>query len=290
MDAGGNEYLSFNNTGAINLATPVKDRSFPAHRHSYGEIIVVGSGSKNIYRIDDRLYSLTSGDIILIWPMELHEITDANREDATIIQYSNAIADSLFDFKRIVNVYHDLHILCVNSHPVLLRELRSIIDKITDIWNSRTDNREMHCAIHLMEFMLVLDEHHEELKNDISNDGGKTISDTTLSSIISVMDYIKNNLTADDLSQSAMAERAGINKDYFSRAFKEATGLNYIKWLNATRVEKAVSLFPEESLTLTEIAMLSGFKSIPSFNRVFAEYKNAPPSRYRRNLLRTPER
>ena len=46
---------------------------------------------------------------------------------------------------------------------------------------------------------------------------------------------------------------------------------------------------PEEGLTLTEIAMLSGFKSIPSFNRVFAEYKKAPPSRYRKQLLRIPE-
>ena len=98
------------------------------------------------------------------------------------------------------------------------------------------------------------------------------------------MDYIKNNLTADDLSQTAMAERAGVSKDYFSRAFKEVTGINYNKWLNAVRVEKAVSLLPEEGLSLTEIAMLSGFKSIPSFNRVFSEYKNMAPSKYRKTI------
>ena len=110
------------------------------------------------------------------------------------------------------------------------------------------------------------------------------MSDTALNNIISVMDYIKNNLTADDLSQTAMAERAGLNKDYFSRAFKEVTGQNYIKWLNAIRVSKAVSLLPEEGLSLTEIAMLSGFKSIPSFNRVFVQDKGMPPSKYRKAL------
>ena len=276
------EYFTFNNTRSINLATGSSERDFPSHRHAYGEIIVVGIGAKNVYRIDDTLYTLTEGDIALIWPMEKHEIVDADRENSLIVQYSNVFADSLFDFKRIANHYHDLHIICVNSHGPLACKLKSIIDKMFHVWDSDKDNREMRCARLLLDFMLVLDEHHKELDADISNDGGKTVSDTTLNNIISVMDYIKNNLTADDLSQSAMAERAGLNKDYFSRAFKEVTGMNFSKWINAIRVEKAVSLLPEESLSLTEIAMLSGFKSIPSFNRVFVEYKGVPPSKFRK--------
>ncbi len=284
MDTSGYESLSFNNTRAINVAGPVSERSFPSHRHAYGEIIVVGSGDKNIFRADDKLYSLTPGDIILIWPMETHEIVDANREDCIIVQYSNTLADSLFDFKRIINRYHDLHILCIKSHPELVNKLKSIIEKLKAEWLLDNSNREMRCSIHLLEFMSILDEHHEELEADISNDGGKTISDTTLNNIITVMDYIKNNLTADDLSSTAMADRIGLNKDYFSRAFKDVTGINYVKWLNATRVEKAISLLSDDSLSLTEIAMLSGFKSIPTFNRVFIQYKGMPPSKYLKNL------
>ncbi|MCR5201009.1 MAG: AraC family transcriptional regulator [Saccharofermentans sp.] len=284
MDKSGYESLSFNNTRAINVAGSVEERSFPSHRHAYGEIIVVGSGDKNIFRVDDKLYSLTPGDIILVWPMETHEIVDANREDCIIVQYSNTLADSLFDFKRIINRYHDLHILCIKSHPELVNKLKSIIEKLKAEWLLDNPNREMRCSIHLLEFMSILDEHHEGLEADISNDGGKTISDTTLNNIITVMDYIKNNLTADDLSSTAMADRIGLNKDYFSRAFKDVTGINYVKWLNATRVEKAISLLSDDSLSLTEIAMLSGFKSIPTFNRVFIQYKGMPPSKYLKNL------
>lgn len=284
MDTSGYESLSFNNTRAINVAGSVEERAFPSHRHAYGEIIVVGSGDKNIFRVDDKLYSLTPGDIILVWPMETHEIVDANREDCIIVQYSNTLADSLFDFKRIINRYHDLHILCIKSHPELVNKLKSIIEKLKVEWLLDNPNREMRCSIHLLEFMSILDEHHEELEADISNDGGKTISDTTLNNIITVMDYIKNNLTADDLSSTAMADRIGLNKDYFSRAFKDVTGINYVKWLNATRVEKAISLLSDDSLSLTEIAMLSGFKSIPTFNRVFIQYKGMPPSKYLKNL------
>ena len=109
MDVREYEYFSFRNSRSINVASPVEDRTFPAHRHSYGEILVVGEGEKNIFKINDKMYSLTKGDVILVWPMELHEIVDADRDNAVIIQYSNAFADSLFDFKRITNLYHDLH-------------------------------------------------------------------------------------------------------------------------------------------------------------------------------------
>ncbi len=284
MDPSGYEYFSFRNTRAINVARGVPERSFPSHRHSFGEIIVAGKGSKNIYRINDTLYTLTEGDIILVWPMELHEIVDADRSDSIVIQYSNVFADALFDFKRIITLYHGLHIVCINSHRKLAEKLISIAQRIRKTWDDGKPNREMRCSILLMKFMLVLEEHHKELEKDIRNDGGKTISEETLFSLMSVTDYIKNNLTSDDLSQTAMAERAGISRDYFSRIFKEVTGSNYNRWLNAVRVEKAVSLLPEEGLSLTEIAMLSGFKSIPSFNRVFAQFKNAPPSVYRRMI------
>ena len=37
----------------------------------------------------------------------------------------------------------------------------------------------------------------------------------------------------------------------------------------------------QDALTLTEIAMMSGFQSIPSFNRVFRDEKGMAPRDYR---------
>jgi AraC-like DNA-binding protein len=47
------------------------------------------------------------------------------------------------------------------------------------------------------------------------------------------------------------------------------------------RIDAAIALFPFESLSLTDIAMQSGFQSIPSFNRVFKSLKGITPSEYR---------
>jgi AraC-like DNA-binding protein len=78
-----------------------------------------------------------------------------------------------------------------------------------------------------------------------------------------------------------MAEMAGISREYFSRIFKNVTGMNYSKWLNMIRLEKATELLSDEKRPLTEIAMMSGFQSIPSFNRVFREEKGMAPGEYR---------
>ena len=51
--------------------------------------------------------------------------------------------------------------------------------------------------------------------------------------------------------------------------------------MNTIRLEKACDLLSEDGRTLTEVAMLSGFKSIPSFNRVFREEKGMSPGEYR---------
>ena len=132
-----------------------------------------------------------------------------------------------------------------------------------------------------MEFLLTLLDYRKELTPELEEEDPDAYSGDVMRRMIAVTDYIKSNLTADDLSQSAMAEMAGISRDYFSRIFKNVTGMNYNKWLNMIRLEKAVTLLSQEGITLTEVAMLSGFQSIPSFNRVFHEEKGMAPGEYR---------
>ena len=281
MDFSRYEIYDFDNISAFNMSTGFKERSYKMHWHSYGEIMLVGPGDTNIYQINQTRYELVEGDFVLIWPMEMHAVIDADREKALVIQFSNAFMNSLFDLRRIMHFYHNLHVLCINSHKQLVDELRVITDKMKAVFFSDKMDRELRCCMLLMEFMLTLDEHRSEFTEEINADERTSYSDDVLKRMIMVTDYIKNNLTTDDLSQGTMAEMAGVSKDYFSRIFKNVTGMNYSKWLNTIRIEKATSLLTQEHMTLTEVAMLSGFQSIPSFNRVFREDKGMAPGEYR---------
>lgn len=281
MDYSRYEKYDFDGRSALNVFTGFKERSYQMHWHSYGEIILVGPGNNNIYRVNQETYSLVEDDFVLIWPMEMHAVIDANRKDAVGIQFSNAFMNTLFDMQRIMHLYRNLHVICKNTHPELAKELKEKVLNIKKIFFSDSPNREMRCCILVMEFMMILDEHRDEFVPELEEDAHNPYENDVMQRMIKVTDYIKHNLTADDLSQGTMAQMAGISRDYFSRLFKNVTGMNYSKWLNMIRLEKATELLSHDNMSLTEVAMLSGFQSIPSFNRVFHEDKGMSPGEYR---------
>ena len=281
MDFSQYESYGFENVSAFNMSTGYKERNYKMHWHSYGEIILVGPGKTNIYMVNQKRYDLVEGDFVLAWPMEMHGIVDADREQSLVIQFGNSFMNSLFDLQRIMHFYKNLHVVCKNSHPELAAELKELTLEMKNIFFSNDNNKELKCCMLLMRFMLTLDEHRKEFAPELDPNAINGYTDDVMRRMMMVTDYIKNNLTADDLSQSAMAEMAGISKDYFSRIFKNLTGMNYSKWLNTIRIEKAIELLSQKNMTLTEVAMMSGFQSIPSFNRVFREDKGMAPGEYR---------
>ena len=285
MDYSQYESYGFDRVSAFNLSTGYLERSYQAHWHSYGEIVLVGPGKTNIYMVNQHTYELVEGDFLLVWPMEVHSIVDADRKDALVIQFSNSFINSLFDLQRIMHFYRNLHVLCINSHPQLVGRLRPLADQMKEIFLSAAPDRELRCCMLLMEFMLALDEHRDEFVPELRGGETPSYTDSVMRRMVLVTDHIKHNLTSDDLSQSAMAEMAGISKDYFSRIFRSVTGMNYSKWLNMVRMEKATELLADRQLTLTEIAMSSGFQSISSFNRVFHAEKGMSPGEYRTLLM-----
>ncbi|MCR4648582.1 MAG: AraC family transcriptional regulator [Lachnospiraceae bacterium] len=282
MDYSRYEIYDFDNLSAFNMSTGWKERSYKTHWHSYGEILVVGPGKPNKYSIERNIYDLSEGDIVIVWPTKMHGIIDADRAKALVIQFSNNFINSLHDLRRIMNLYRNLHIIKKSAHPELAEKLLAYTDRMKETFFAEDPtNREIQCCMLLMEFMLTLEEYKGELISDIDEEEKLNINADVTKRMVMVTDYIKNNLTSDDLSQAAMAEMAGISRDYFSRIFKNVTGLNYNKWMNTIRLEKACELLSEDGRTLTEVAMLSGFKSIPSFNRVFREEKGMSPGEYR---------
>ena len=281
MDYSRYEIYDFDNTSAFNMSTGYKERSYQMHWHSYGEILLVGPGETNIYRVNRNTYNLAEGDFVLIWPMEMHAIIDADRQDSLVIQFSNAFVNTLFDLQRIMHFYRNLNIIRAESHPELARKLHETAQRMKETFYASQNNREVKCCMLLMEFMMTLDEYREEFAPEIGADASDPYEDDVMRRMMLVTDYIKNNLTADDLSQGAMAQMAGISREYFSRIFKNVTGMNYSKWLNMIRLEKASELLANKKMSLTEVAMLSGFQSIPSFNRVFHEDKGMSPGEFR---------
>ena len=59
------------------------------------------------------------------------------------------------------------------------------------------------------------------------------------------------------------------------------TGALMVLGMTGQDARKATELLADEKMTLTEVAMRSGFQSISSFNRVFRAEKGMAPGEYR---------
>jgi AraC family transcriptional regulator, regulatory protein of adaptative response / DNA-3-methyladenine glycosylase II len=89
----------------------------------------------------------------------------------------------------------------------------------------------------------------------------------------------------DDADVEALAERLGVGERQLRRLFQKHIGASPISVAQTRRVLLAKQLIHETGLTMTEIAMASGFGSVRRFNETFQGLYNRPPSALRRHPL-----
>ena len=86
---------------------------------------------------------------------------------------------------------------------------------------------------------------------------------------------------SEELSLGKVARATNTSPNYFSEKFKEATGVNFVKYVARARFEKASALLPDSDLRISEIAFATGFQSLSQFNRVFRKFSGKSPTEYR---------
>jgi AraC family transcriptional regulator of adaptative response / DNA-3-methyladenine glycosylase II len=87
----------------------------------------------------------------------------------------------------------------------------------------------------------------------------------------------------DEVSVNALSERLGVGERHLRRLFLKHIGASPITVAQTRRVLLAKQLIHETSLSMTEIAIASGFGSLRRFNETFLSMYRRPPSELRRN-------
>jgi YesN/AraC family two-component response regulator len=96
--------------------------------------------------------------------------------------------------------------------------------------------------------------------------------------------FIAQNF-ASDLSLRDVAEHVFLNPVYFSRFFKQKTGENFVDYLAAVRMERAIAMLAAGKYKVYEIAERTGYRNTKYFARLFRHYTGYSPKNYLRAVI-----
>lgn len=100
-----------------------------------------------------------------------------------------------------------------------------------------------------------------------------------------VYEYVMTNFK-NDISQSVVASKVGMNVSAFSRFFHKSTKKTFTQFVNEVRLSYACRLMLKDELNISQIAYESGYRNLSNFNTQFKFVFKKSPTEYKASLLR----
>lgn len=98
--------------------------------------------------------------------------------------------------------------------------------------------------------------------------------------ILRAIAHTRKHLHASDLSVQQAADMAGMSTTYFSRLFKEETGVSYVQYVIKLRMEEARILLEQQACSASEACERTGYTDYPHFSKTFKRYYGIAPADY----------
>lgn len=267
-------------SSSIRFWVNMEPEEYPLHWHPAVEIIMPLENDYTAIMGQDK-YLLKPGDIFIIPSGELHHLV-APPEGIRLI--------FLFDYSVLSKIRGFSYLTPYISQPVLINREKygSIYDKeaqlILKMCNDYfCDNnlRELVVYSHILDFFACYGSFHIAMDNQSSYDNSESIRNKDLMDKLGkVFNYMDEHFM-DEITLEKAAYIAGFSKFHFTRLFKQCSGYNFYDYLCLRRVKSTEILLLKPNLSITEIALQSGFSSLSTFNRTFKRLKNCTPSEYR---------
>ncbi len=252
------------------------------HWHEFLEISYIQSGS-GVYEIEDKVFPVKKGDIIIINGIEKHRVT-YGPEDVlyeTVIHFDKRLVWSResnpFDsgylklFSNGTNFSNRLEADAESSELVT-----AVISGIVNEYVQKKPYYEMMIKSQLLTMITCL----------LRMGGVRTLDDSevnikrnNIERLNKILDYVGENFK-NDLSMERVAQKFYMNASYFSEYFKKNVGINFSDYLSRLRINEAIRLLNENRLNTAEITYACGFNNASSFYNAFKKVTGKNPGSY----------
>ncbi|MFC4810932.1 helix-turn-helix domain-containing protein [Paenibacillus sp. GCM10023250] len=254
----------------------------PDHLHDWLEIIYVHGGTGSFF-IHHTFYEMQAGDLYLIPGNTIHKTLPHPDEPLTssvvffsgqYVQASSIGLDAYsflqcFDSARTTRSYR-LALL-----PEDRARLEGMFDEMHQELAAREPGYRQAVLLQLQTLLLHL---NRKISPGAANVPANFSRPSWLQNALIEIDV----RLGEDMSLPALASQASMSPSYFSRLFKQHTGLNVTEYVIAKRIMRAKELLADTDRTVAEIAAACGFDSLPHFYRMFKKIAGDTPAHYKR--------
>ncbi len=231
-----------------------------SHYHDHYEIYYLKKGRVR-YFVDERIYDLSEGDVILIPPHAIHRTAALMNEGAErlLIAFTNEfIMYSPGD--RIFSCFD----VCYFKNP----PIKDAIEKAASEYSARDRYSDDLIAGYIREILVIL-----KRSTDVNHTQEISENDSIIQSAVH---YISENYSR-ELSLSLLAREFALSESHFSRQFKVYTGFGVNEYIATVRVKNAEKMLVTTKAPITEIAQNCGFNSSSYFAAVFKKVRGVSP-------------
>jgi len=250
----------------------IQNEEYPVHWHNSIEIVMPLTEKYTVNCLGEK-YILNEREILIIPAGTLHRIdAQKGRRIFLLMDYSTISCNPALNG---ISAFIQLPIhLSIESDEEILSKLNYMIQEIYREYFDYNATSEIYIYI---KFLTLL---YDVIKYKIlgNNRTKPSESDKIFEMIIK---YINKNYM-NDISLDTLAKVSGYSKFYFSRMFYKYTNSSVPDFINKRRIKASELLLADGKYSVTDIAGLTGFSSITTFNRVFKKINGCTPSKFRK--------
>ena len=269
-----NEEKKFSGISVEHKVRPALEDMSRTHSHVFNELYFLNSGKRR-YFINNSIYDVVPGNLVIVPKGVLHKTTSIDYNagfDRHGVFFDDEIIEMLKQRidEKLLNTF--LKSECLTLPESIAKSIRrqfELMDteKETNDTYSRAFIENSLCNIILLAMrhgtkkVLKQGEYFGQMQKAIS--------------------YI-NDHYAEEITLGSVAKILLMEETYFSKKFKQLTGLGFKEFLIQTRITKAEELLATTKLEISEIAEKCGFTSSNYFGDAFKKINGISPRQYRK--------
>lgn len=271
------ETVHFENNSTIMIYNNSKNEDYPTHWHTPIEIIMPVESSYKV-TCNNSSFLLNENDILLIAPGTLHSLYAPQKGRRLIFQADITLLNAIKECESAISLISPATLITADNSPMIHETVKALMIDILNEYTERAILSDAFIYSKLIHILVLIGRTHATDLDKLELRQNK--QQEYIEKFMEVCNYINKHCT-ENLSLDEIAEIAGFSKYHFSRLFKQFTNYSFYKYLNMHRIMYAEKLLINPDVSVTEVALLSGFNSISAFIRMFKIFKNCTPTEFR---------